>query len=328
MPAATASATATRAWAPQCPQNLVPGGFVCKHDAHCQPMAEMYVADVSQAIVSRGMLADCDKRRATESAPARRSISPEVVLAVAALGVFMEFVDSTIVNIAFPAIHRSFAATTISTLSWVLNAYSIVFAAFLVVSGRLADLFGRRRLFRLGVVVFTGASALCGIAPNPAFLIGMRALQALGGAMVVPSSMALVIEAYPVARRARATTIYGATAALAAALGPPIGGALDQIVDLAAVLLHQRAGRHRHPHSLDAATRRKPIAGPAADARPHRRAAARGGRRVAHARHRARRRLGVVQPANHRRVRAVRRRPERIRVADVLASRADHRTGV
>ena len=113
----------------------------------------------------------------------------------------------------------------------IFNAYSIVFAAFLVVSGRLADLFGRRKLFRSGVAVFTLASALSGLAPSSGFLIAMRALQALGGAMVVPSSMALVIEAYPSSEREEATTIYGATAALAAALGPPIGGLLIGIAN-------------------------------------------------------------------------------------------------
>ncbi len=157
---------------------------------------------------------------------ARSSIQPHVILAVAALGVFMEFVDSTIVNIAFPSIHRSFHDTTLSTLSWIFNAYSIVFAASLVAAGRLADLFGRRKLFRLGVLLFTIASALCGVAPSSGFLIAMRACQALGGALVVPSSMALVIHAYPPSRRTEAATIYGATAALAAALGPPIGGLL------------------------------------------------------------------------------------------------------
>src|SRR5579859_7061664 len=169
------------------------------------------------------VLEDVGPRR---SLGARRSVQPHVVLAVAALGVFMEFVDSTIVNIAFPSIHHSFSDTTLSTLSWIFNAYSIVFAASLVVAGRLADLFGRRKLFRLGVVLFTVSSALCGLAPSSTFLIAMRAVQALGGAMVVPSSMALVIHAYPASRRTEAATIYGATAALAAALGPPIGGLL------------------------------------------------------------------------------------------------------
>ena len=102
----------------------------------------------------------------------RRAPAPGTVLAVSSLGVFMAFVDATIVNIAFPDIAESFPDAGISTLSWVLNAYNIVFAAFLVAAGRIADLLGRRRMFLLGLVVFTLASGLCaaaraGAQPSP-----------------------------------------------------------------------------------------------------------------------------------------------------------------
>ena len=92
--------------------------------------------------------------------------NPLTILAIAALGVFMAFVDATIVNIAFPDIARSFPGGAISALSWVLNAYNIVFAAFLVAAGRLADLLGRRRVFIGGLALFTVASALCAVAPS------------------------------------------------------------------------------------------------------------------------------------------------------------------
>src|SRR5437763_3480197 len=96
----------------------------------------------------------------------RRRLAPPTVLAIASLGAAVAFVDATIVNIAFPDIARSFKGTSISSLSWVLNAYNIVFAAFLVAAGRFADLLGRRRMFLFGLELFTVASVLCAIAPS------------------------------------------------------------------------------------------------------------------------------------------------------------------
>src|SRR5215203_1445157 len=101
-----------------------------------------------------------------ESLIRRRAPAATTVLAVSSLGVFMAFVDATIVNIAFPDIAESFPETSISSLTWVLNAYNIVFAAFLVAAGRIADLLGRRRVFLIGLVVFTFASGLCAAAPS------------------------------------------------------------------------------------------------------------------------------------------------------------------
>lgn len=153
-------------------------------------------------------------------------IPQRTVLLVASFGAFLAFLDATIVNVAFPNIRESFPDSTISSLSWILNAYSIVFAAFLVVSGRLADLVGRRRTFINGVLVFTIASVLCAIAPSVEVLIAFRLLQALGAALLVPASLALVVEAFPAEKRSHAVGLWGAAAALAAGLGPPIGGAL------------------------------------------------------------------------------------------------------
>jgi len=151
------------------------------------------------------------------------------VLLVSAFGAFLAFLDATIVNVAFPSIRESFPGTSIGELSWVLNAYNIVFAAFLIVCGRLADLLGRRRTFVLGVLVFTVASALCGAAPSVGLLVAARVVQALGAAMLVPASLALVVEAFSEERRTHAIGLWGATAAVAAGLGPPIGGALVEL---------------------------------------------------------------------------------------------------
>ena len=156
-------------------------------------------------------------------------VAPSRVLLVAAFGAFLAFLDATIVNVAFPSIQESFPDTSIGGLSWVLNGYNIVFAAFLIVMGRLTDLLGRRRAFIAGVLVFTVASALCGAAPSLELLVAARVLQALGAALLVPASLALVVDAFPEEQRAHAIGLWGATAAVAAGLGPPMGGALVEL---------------------------------------------------------------------------------------------------
>lgn len=163
------------------------------------------------------------RRTATARVPAHR------VLLVSCFGAFLAFLDATIVNVAFPSIRESFGGTSIGALSWILNGYNIVFAAFLIVCGRLTDLLGRRRAFVGGVALFTVASLLCAIAPSVLFLVLARLVQALGAALLVPASLALVIEAFPGSHRAHAIGLWGASAAVAAGLGPPIGGALVQL---------------------------------------------------------------------------------------------------
>jgi NTE family protein len=167
----------------------------------------------------------------------RRAPSPGTVLAVSSLGVFMAFVDATIVNIAFPDIAESFPDAGISTLSWVLNAYNIVFAAFLVAAGRIADLLGRRRMFLFGLVIFTLASGLCAAAPSAGALIGFRLIQALGAAFLVPASLGLVLQAFPADRRAHAVALLSAVGALAAGVGPSLGGLLVSLSDWRLVFL-------------------------------------------------------------------------------------------
>ena len=152
-------------------------------------------------------------------------------LVIASLGALLAFVDATIVNVAFPSIRESFPGSSIEALSWVLNAYNIVFAALLVAAGRFADLFGRRRMFTTGIVLFTAASVLCAVAPALWFLIAARGVQAVGAALLVPASLALVIDAFPLERRAHAVGLWGAAAAAAAGLGPPLGGVLVELYD-------------------------------------------------------------------------------------------------
>jgi EmrB/QacA subfamily drug resistance transporter len=152
-----------------------------------------------------------------------RAANPWVVLAATSLSVFAVFLDTTILFVAFPDLVRSFPDVGRSDLSWVLNAYTIVFAAALVPAGRLADRVGRRRCFLVAVVVFTVASAACGVAPNPAVLVAARAAQALGAATMIPSSLALVLQTFPRPRVPVAVGIWGAVGATAGAIGPSLG---------------------------------------------------------------------------------------------------------
>jgi EmrB/QacA subfamily drug resistance transporter len=147
---------------------------------------------------------------------------------VTSLAVFAVSLDTTVLFVAFPAIRESFRDASAAQLSWVLNAYTIVFGSLLVPAGRIADRFGHRRIFLLGVGLFTLASALCGLAPSAAALIVSRALQAVGGALLMPSSLALVLDAFPVGRRATAVGLWSAVGALAAAAGPSLGSAIVQ----------------------------------------------------------------------------------------------------
>ena len=156
----------------------------------------------------------------------RRRPSPRTVLAIASLGGAIAFVDATIVNIAFPDIARSFPGTSISALSWVLNAYNVVFAAFLMTAAGLADVLGRRRVFTFGLAVFTAGSLLCAVAPSAGALIAFRVVQGLGAACMVPSALALVLHAFPPARRSHAVALLSAVSAAAAGLGPSLGGLL------------------------------------------------------------------------------------------------------
>src|SRR3954466_13485874 len=148
------------------------------------------------------------------------------VLLVTAVAVFMAFLDVTIVNVAFPSIHEDFASVSVAGLSWVLNAYNIVFAAMLVPAGRLADLLGRRRLFFIGLAVFVIASCLCGLAWSVPVLVSARVIQALGAALLVPTSLGLLLPEFPIEQRATATALWGAVGGVAAATGPSLGGLL------------------------------------------------------------------------------------------------------
>ena len=152
-----------------------------------------------------------------------RERSPWIVLASTSLAVFAVFLDTTILFVAFPSIRTQFASTAPSSLSWILNAYTIVFAALLIPAGRLADRVGRRRTFLTAAVLFTVASMLCGVAPTVVFLVGARILQAVAAAALVPASLALVLQTFPRHKIPVAVAIWGAVGAVAGAAGPTLG---------------------------------------------------------------------------------------------------------
>ena len=149
-------------------------------------------------------------------------------VAVVCLGAFMAGLDLFIVNIAFPAMKQDFSGTSLGRLSWVLNAYTIVFAALLVPAGRWADAYGRKRVFLLGLALFTAASAACAAAWSAEALTATRVLQAVGAALMVPTSLALLLPEFPPLKRSVAVAGWAAVSAVAAAAGPPIGGLLVQ----------------------------------------------------------------------------------------------------
>src|SRR5215475_12262357 len=154
--------------------------------------------------------------------------NPWLVLAIVCLAQFMVVLDATVVNVALPTIQKDLHFTD-SSLQWVINSYTLLFGGFLLLGGRAADLFGRRRLFMGGVVLFTAASALNGLAPSSEFLIFSRALQGLGGAMVSPAALSIVTTTFAEGRdRARAMSVWAAIAVGGGAFGLIAGGILTE----------------------------------------------------------------------------------------------------
>ena len=149
-----------------------------------------------------------------------------LVFVVTSLGAFMGSLDLSIVNVAFPALERNFSHDTTATLAWVLTAYSIAFGSLLVIAGRTADRVGARRVFYVGLGVFSLGSALCALSPSVAFLIAGRIVQGSGAAAMLPASLSLLLAAYPNSRRTQMVSLWGGIGALAVATGPTLGAAL------------------------------------------------------------------------------------------------------
>jgi EmrB/QacA subfamily drug resistance transporter len=146
-------------------------------------------------------------------------------LVVVCLAIFMLLLDVTIVNVALPNIQKDLHSS-FEDLQWVVDAYALALAALLLASGSLGDLLGRRRVFALGLVIFSGASLACGLSGSPGMLNVARAVQGAGGAMMFATSLALIAQEFPPDQRGTAFGIWGATTGFAVAVGPLVGGAL------------------------------------------------------------------------------------------------------
>lgn len=151
------------------------------------------------------------------------SASPWPVFWVSSIAVFLVSLDTTMLYAAFGAMRASFPQSTAADMSWVLNAYTVVYAAMLIPAGGLADTHGRKKVFMIGVALFLAASAACGLAPSVGWLIGARVVQAIGAALLTPASLSMVLGAFPQSKRAVAVSLWGAVGALAAAIGPSLG---------------------------------------------------------------------------------------------------------
>ncbi|MCF6744201.1 MFS transporter [Blastococcus sp. KM273128] len=202
--------------------------------------------------------------RTTAERQASRATRPGLVLLVVSAAVFLAALDLFIVNVAFPALSRSLDAST-TALSWVLNGYTIGFAALLAPAGRVADRIGRRRVFLAGLATFGAGSLGCALAWDVGSLVAFRVVQSTGAALVTATSLALLLHTFPPVRRAQAIAVWSAVGGVAAALGPPIGGLLVEaswrwvfLVNLPVVVAALVVGLRVLPESWDEAETRRP----------------------------------------------------------------------
>jgi EmrB/QacA subfamily drug resistance transporter len=155
-------------------------------------------------------------------------------LAAMCFALFMVMLDNTVTNVALPSIQRDFGAS-LSALEWTINAYTLTFAVLLVTGGRLGDIFGRRRVFLIGVAAFAVASTMIGIAPGEGTLIGFRALQGVGAALMMPATLSIISNAFPPHERGKAIGTWAGVSAIALAAGPLVGGWLTEDVSWRAI---------------------------------------------------------------------------------------------
>ncbi|MBS0447612.1 MAG: MFS transporter [Proteobacteria bacterium] len=156
--------------------------------------------------------------------------SPWPVFRIASVAAFLVSLDSTMLYSAFGALRAGFPEATAADMSWVLNAYTVVYAAMLIPAGGLADTHGRKRVFLFGVAVFLAASAACGLAGSVGWLIAARVLQAVGAALLTPASLSIVLAAFPQSKRAVTVSLWGAVGGFAAAVGPSLGSYVIQTI--------------------------------------------------------------------------------------------------
>src|SRR6478736_2140194 len=174
-------------------------------------------------------------------------------LVTVCVGTFMLLLDVTIVNVALPKIQAGLGSS-FTDLQWVVDAYSLTLAALLLTSGSLADLLGRRRIFAIGLVIFSAASLLCGVAQSPLMLDLSRGVQGIGGAMMFATSLALLGHAYRGRDRGVAFGVWGAVTGAAVSIGPVVGGALTDGVSWRWIFLVNVPNRRRRTRGRDRGT--------------------------------------------------------------------------
>src|ERR1044071_9684321 len=187
------------------------------------------------------------------------------VLAATILGSAMAFIDGSVVTVALPAMQADLAAP-VSEAQWIVNAYMLLLGALILIGGASGDRFGRRRIFIIGVLVFTAASVACGFAPHARGPIAARAVQGVGAALLVPTSLAIISAAFPENERGRAIGTWAGASALTTALGPVLGGWLTDAwswraiffinvpvaaLAIAITLWHMPESRNHQVHRID-----------------------------------------------------------------------------
>src|SRR6266478_1986046 len=151
-------------------------------------------------------------------------------LGAVSFGLFMIMLDNTVVNVALPSIQRSLHLK-ISELEWVVTGYALTFGALMLTGGKLADLYGRRLAFVVGLAIFTGSSLACGLAGSASVLIGARVVQGIGAALMNPATLSIITVTFPPRQRGTAIGIWAGVSALALAIGPLIGGLIAQRIN-------------------------------------------------------------------------------------------------
>src|SRR5947209_8173154 len=147
---------------------------------------------------------------------------------------FMMMLDNTVVNVSLPSIQRDLHAS-LSALEWTINAYTLTLAVLLITGGRLGDIFGRRKIFMIGVVVFGVSSAIIGLSPNGGILVAFRAVQGIGAAFMMPATLSIITQTFPPEQRGMAIGTWAGVSAMALAIGPVFGGFLTQSVSWRAI---------------------------------------------------------------------------------------------
>src|ERR1700716_3796532 len=203
------------------------------HDRVCRvtdPRRTTPVSDIGNGRAGRAEETHMSAAAAQPDERRTAGVNASAVLAIVAVAQFMVILDASIVNVALPTIKRDVGFSE-QNLSWILNAYTLIFGGFLLLGGRLADRLGRRRLFVAGIALFSGASFVCGFSQSEGMLLVARGFQGLGGAMVSPAALSIILTTFAEGpERNRALAVWGAIAGAGGAVGLLLGGVLVQVL--------------------------------------------------------------------------------------------------